>query len=113
MNKLGFIGLLLCISNIVVAGTSSNDTKITNISLVQEYGEFAFIKLATPPARSDCSKNNHWDYTVSLETDFGRAQYSTVLAAFLADKTISMSGVSNGLCNEFGSVESMNTIQIN
>lgn len=112
MNKLPIIGFLLFISTLVSANTSSSDTKVTDIAIAQEYGEFAFIKLETPPSRSNCSTNNHWDYTLTLKTELGRAQYSTVLAAFLAGKTVSVSGVTGGLCNEFGSVESMNTITL-
>jgi hypothetical protein len=92
--------------------TQADSTKIKELYMAKNHGEYVFIKLENSPDRSGCSKNGTWDYTLELTTDFGRAMYSTILSAYFAGKTVTAKGNVLGECNEIGSVESLDVIWI-
>ena len=112
MKHIVFTTLVLFLSSTAMSATEVANTQIEELSLVREYGEFVFVKLQDSAPRSDCSTNGYWDYTLPLDTEFGRVLYSTILSAYMAGKSVSISGNSNGLCSEFGSVETLNSVRL-
>ncbi|HMU65609.1 MAG TPA: hypothetical protein PKE57_00610 [Cellvibrionaceae bacterium] len=89
-----------------------NDTKISQIGFNKQYGNFVFVKLEKSASRISCSTNGFWDYTLSLEGDIGKSIYSSLLAAYMAGKTVTVYGLSTPACNEFASVESISGLWV-
>lgn len=108
--------ILLCLLGLImskfVTASAIENVKISQLAINSSYGNYVFIQLERSPSRIPCSINGTWDYTLSLDGEKYKAMYSMLLAAHMAQKDISISGLPTPACNEFPSVESVNTLHI-
>lgn len=94
---------------LILAACSANagdgQGKIVQMAINKNIGAAAFVRLDTAPVGSAaCSTNGYWHFTIPLVSDLDKRLYAQLLAAKLANATVTISGA--GGCGEYGSVES-------
>lgn len=108
MNKVLFLIMLLFASNVFASQT--NDAKIVQVDFAKNHGSFIFVKLDVAPASESCATNGYWNYTFPVLTEIDKAIVSAVLTVFISGTQVNIIGT--GTCNEFGTVETGNSIRL-
>ena len=108
--KASFLIIALLISS-VSSASSLSGTKVTRLMNDRSYNEYTFVQVERTPERDDghCSTNAIWDYVLKTDDQFGRQMHAQLLAAFVAGKTVTLSGTD--AC-EVGVTETLRRIEI-
>lgn len=87
---------LLVLSMVLSAGmvnaTSYTDAKITGVLVGPNYGNTVIVKVDKTPEISGCHKNPGYNYAFDGSTDEGKIYLSVILAAYAAQKSVSIAG---------------------
>jgi len=79
------------------------------MAINKDIGAVAFVRLDTAPiGPAACSTSGYWHFTIPIVSDIDKRLYAQLLAAKLANATVSIGGT--GSCNEYGSVESARAV---
>lgn len=93
------------------ASGATGNTVIVEVAIQRQFGDFVLIRTAGPLVGSpSCYTNAYWHFTLSIGNPGDRELYAMILSAFSAGSTVTMSG--KGTCNEFGSIESLQSINL-
>jgi hypothetical protein len=104
-----FVGFLL--STIANAASSITNVTVKEAAINRAYGNYVFIHLSSASSGApSCAINTYWQYTLSLDGLASKELYSMLLAAAASGKLVSLTGT--GLCSEFYSVESLQSINL-
>ena len=103
-----FLTIATTIALSLAGGTATagdGQGKVLQIAINKDLGSLVFVRLDSPPvAPAACSTNGYWHFTLPLVSDLDKRLHAHLLAAKLANATVSISGT--GICSEFGTVES-------
>jgi hypothetical protein len=75
-------------------------SKIRTIFLGPQYSQVVFIGVVSRPTSArplNCGANSDFDFVIDLSSKYGKEYYSTLLAAYAAQKTVRL--VSYDTCN--------------
>ena len=102
------IGIALVLTT-CLANAGDGQGKILQIAINKDIGAVAFVRLDTAPVGvAVCSTSGYWHFTIPIVSDLDKRLHAQLLAAKLANATVSISGT--GSCSEYGSVESARAV---
>jgi hypothetical protein len=91
-------------------GEASN-VKVVQVFVSRAFGNFAFVHLSDPPAaRTSCSTNPYWFFTLNIADPQGRNMYAQLLAAQASGSFVNIKGAD--ACSEYWDSESINGLGI-
>jgi hypothetical protein len=102
---------LLSLASPVSRAGSVGNTTIVEVAIQKQFCNCVFIRTAGLLAGpASCYTNGYWHFTLSFSNPGDRELYAMVLSAFHSGSTVGLSGT--GTCNEFGSIESLASINL-
>jgi hypothetical protein len=98
--------LMMSLSNVSWAGSVNNAT-ITNVAILQQFGDLLFVQtnqaINNPP--TSCSNSTGFQFVVSLSNAMGQHVMAILLAARAAQNPVYIAG--SGACDLFSNVETL------
>jgi len=106
MRNVLVLAVLTALATGISVHAAETDGRVIEISIEKDYGNYAFIKVDTPPAPPvACSQNGYWQYTLPLANEVDKRIFAMVMSSYLTQRAMHFRGT--GGCSEFSAVESL------
>lgn len=90
--------------------TTIQNTKISFMMMDANYGHKLYIRTSVNHASgSPACFNSSWSFVLDMSTELGMSMYSTLLAVYMADKSLNLIG--NDECNNHTGIEDLRRIE--